>query len=160
MASRHLRDVRRTIGRNARDLVRQIERSPQEARLEKLTARAEAGTFEAKLAASLTEVTDPLARVAAANEALGELAFVLDSRARWSPTAGRLALWGTFLLTLLAVFERALFQAYGVMACGVIAVFAAHVMKKRTQKIEREGREVADALVRTMLPGAAQRRRK
>ena len=108
----------------------------------------------------LAEVSDPAARVAAANEALGDLAFVLDSRARWSPTAGRLALWGTFLLTLLAVYDHALYQAYGVMACGVIAVFAAHVMKKRTQTIDREGREIADALVKTLLPEAPHRRRR
>src|SRR5258708_10667938 len=93
LASLQLRGVKKALGTGAPGLLREIERTAKDARLEKLAARAQPDTFEAKLAASLEGIQDEPAKVTATNEALGDLALLLESRTRWSPAAVRIVLF-------------------------------------------------------------------
>lgn len=152
LASIQLRGVRRALGQRARDLLREIERTAKEARLGKLAARAEPDTFEAKLAAALDGVEDEAARITVTNEALGDLAFLLESRARWSPAAVRIVLFGALLLVALALIEWSILEACLVMGVGGAGVAIAALLGSRAREIERDQRKIADGFVEALVP--------
>ena len=154
LASMHLRGVRGALGSAAPALLREIERAPKETRLEKLASRGEADTFEAKLAASLEGIEDDAGKVTATNEALGDLALLLEARARWSPAAIRIVLFGGFLLAVLALIKWAIVEACIVMGIGALGVAIAAWIGSRARDVEREQRKLADAFVEALVPGA------
>jgi Flp pilus assembly protein TadB len=154
LASIQLRGVREALGPRAAELVRELERTPQDARLGKLASKALPDTFEAKLAASLEGIEDPSAKVTATNEALGDLALSLESRARWSPAAVRIVLFAGFLLAALALIKWMLLEACIVMGVGAVGVAIAALMGSRARDLEKEQRKLADAFVEALVPGA------
>ena len=154
LASLHLRAVRRTLGRTPKELATELQRLPVDERLAALRSRAPRGTFEAKLGEALSGVTDAQAKAVATNELLRDLEFELESRARWSPVAVRLVLFGEFLIAAVALIELALAEACAVFVLGGVGAGLAVALGNRARKLDLAQRQSADRFVELVLPNA------
>ncbi len=152
LASLHLRGVRGLRGNATQAFVERLRRVPVGERLGMVKARARQGTFEAKVADALEAAPNATERVVAANEALGDLAFELESRARWSPAAVRLILFGCFLCVAIALIHGSLFELCGAAVLGAVGFVVCVSVRNRARTLDQQLRTTADALVDALVP--------
>lgn len=156
LSALHLRAIGRAVGPAARALVAELPRVERGARLDRLRGRVDgaAAPFERQLAEGLGDAKTDEARAEAANEALGDLAAVLESRAKWSSAALRIVLLGGLLCAALCLIRQA-FMSAGIVA-GVIAVGAGATawLGSKARGLDQSHRKTADRLVELLLPDA------
>jgi hypothetical protein len=128
------------------------------ARLELVRQRCPAASWEAHLASAVGLATSLADRVDAASEATWELSARFASRARWGSSGIRLAAAAGFLLavTATALGEKA--QAVWALVPALAGAVTAFAMHAGTRSLERTQRELADDLVRLLVPEAHERR--
>jgi type IV secretory pathway TrbD component len=126
------------------------------ARLDRLVSGldATAAAFERSLAEGLKDARTDGARAEAANEALGDLAAVLESRAKWSSAALRIVLLGGLLCAALCLIRQE-FVSAGIVA-GIIAVGAGATawLGRKASLLDKSHRKTADRLVELLVPDA------
>lgn len=160
LASLHVRGVSRAIGSAAPALIAELPRVDRAARLERLTSRLEKEapgpepTFERRLAEALGEAHTDAARAEAANEALGDLAAILESRAKWSSAALRIVLLGGLLCGALCLIRQEIVGAGIVAGIIVVGAGATAWLGQRATALDKAHRKTADRLVELLLPDA------
>lgn len=151
LASAHLVAIARSTPTDLEVLCRSIQRLPAGDRAAVLAERASGWVCE--LGMRLRDARTPSMRVAATNEALSELALVLDARAEWPSAAIRMAALSGLLVVsvgLLADVGAVVVTLCGALF-GVAAVFASFAAR-RARIESRAVRRAIDELVGLCVP--------
>ena len=141
-------------------------RVPMERRLDVAAQRALPGGWTRALVDAVREAPDDAARIAATNEALGDLALQLEAGAGWAPAALRVGISATLLLAVAAFLVGVPYAALPVCAVGGAGALGAADAGRRARALAARQRERADEIVALLLPdlvrqaGASQGRRR
>lgn len=157
LASLHLRGVAAALGPSVAGLLTELPRVERDKRLDRVAARIESAapeTFERRLVEGLQSANNDRARAEAANEALGDLAAVLESRAKWSSAALRIVLLGGLLSAAVCLIRQEFVHA-GIVA-GLIAVGSGLTawLGSKAGGLDKAHRKSADRLVELLVPDA------
>ncbi len=130
----------------------QLKRVPLEERPAALLERTESGSWENGFARDLVEAPDVAWRVAAANDAVSDLAHALELRAGWPRSAARLAGAASFLLAVVAyIVDHGLDHALAILIPGAVAIAACAEAGRRATAATRASRKDVDALVEVVM---------
>lgn len=159
LAWAQLRRVLRSASPDIRALATTLKRLPPHARVEELARRAEAGSFEHRLAQNLLEEARAddkshaeKARIAAVNDALADIDHTLSAGAAWPGVAVRVCARSSLLLAVIAfVVERSASSILPLLLIGGAGSFACIALGRRSQREARERRAAIDALVSVLL---------
>lgn len=158
---RHWVRASRLTATDARALSRELRALPGETRLPELARRSPPGSWERRFAADLMEAGDERARIAAANELLGEVEHRLREGAGWPPAAVRLSLLVSLKLAVLSFFWGAgTAEILTVLSTGVIGAGVSAVAGRAGRTEATRQREAIDALVAAAVGSVARRRRR
>lgn len=149
----HLRAVSRALTPSAASLVPALLRTELADRDRKLASLVPRESWEGQLADALFTATSPALRAAAANEALGDLELLFSSRARWAPSAIRIALLGGLLFGALALIRADWMLSIVVVGLSAVAAGACATISSKTRATEKLLRKQADALIDALIPG-------
>lgn len=157
LASLHWRGVAAALGPSIAGLLTELPRVDRDKRLDRVASRSEGAppeTFERRLVEGLQSANNDRARAEAANEALGDLAAVLEGRAKWSSAALRIVLLGGLLCAALCLIRQEFMHA-GIVA-GLIAVGSAVTasLGSKANNLDKAHRKTADRLVELLVPDA------
>lgn len=152
LAAAHLRRVRRSTSPDLRALAASLKRVAPPSRAEELARRTPPESWEHRLAQSLFEAQTPNARVAAANDALAEIALTLSAGASWPGTAHRICVRGTLLIGLIVFLaQRSAENIVPLLAIGGVGGFACLAIGRLARREAKERREAIDALVAALV---------
>jgi hypothetical protein len=157
LARAQLRRVRAAIDDDARLERAALLRVPAEARLSAVAERARAGSWVCELVDALRGARDDDERVAAANEALGDLARALEAGAGWPGAALRVCVSATLLLAVAAFLFGVPLAALPVCGVGGAGALASAELGRRARRVAERQRGRADDLVAVLLPELAGR---
>jgi hypothetical protein len=153
---------RATLGapsRRARALVPLLRRtSDLEARRELCVSESPPRSWEARLAAELGKAEGEAERLDAASELSWELAASLAARARWGGVAVRVAVALALLLGVSSVALGHRAHAIAAMLPALVGAAVAFALQTSASRSEREQRELADELVKLLVPEARRMR--
>lgn len=132
---------------------------PAEERLPALARRAPPGSWEHRFAHAVMEAEGEAAKIAAANELLGEAAFALDVGAGWPAAATRIGVLGAMLLGAAALLAGAgAAVSAAALALGVAGAIAAAAAGRASRAEAAQQRRALDALVAAALGPLAEGR--
>lgn len=153
LARKRARTIERMSVPALRDLVSDLRKLAPDQRVAELLQRAQAETWEHRLAEEVHNAPAGAERVNAANDVLFDLEHELDVGKVWATTAVRLALAGTALLGLAAYLLKGGPIA---LAATLIIGFAggafAFFLGEQGNERAKARREAFDALVKAVLP--------
>ncbi|HVY46997.1 MAG TPA: hypothetical protein VHB21_14015 [Minicystis sp.] len=148
----HAIGVIRSTSSDLAGLAAGLKRVPMPERPAALRDRAAEGSWERGFAEELVEAQDERWRVAAANDALSELAHTLEARAAWPNAALRIAAFGALLLGVLGfLLDHDLGWALPILAPGGVAAVLCLEAGRRARAAARARRRDVDALVDVVL---------
>lgn len=125
---------------------------PAEERLPALARRAPPGSWEHRFARAVMEAEGEAAKIAAANELLGEAAYQLDVGAGWPAAATRIGVLGAMLLGAAALLAGAgVAVGAGALALGVAGAMVAAGAGRASRAEAAQQRRALDALVAVAL---------
>jgi hypothetical protein len=152
LAWSHAIAVTRAAGGKLATIAAGLKRVPLEARPAALLERTEPGSWEHDLARELVEAPDVAWRVAAANDAVSDLAHALELRAGWPRSAARLAGAASFLLAVVAyIVDQGLDHTLGIIVPGAVAIAACVEAGRRATQATRASRKDVDALIEVVM---------
>jgi Flp pilus assembly protein TadB len=157
LALAHLRRVRAAIDEDSRLDRAALLRVPAEARFSAVAERARPGSWLGELVDALRAARDDDERVAAANEALGDLARILEAGAAWPGAALRVCVSATLLLAVGAFLLGVPLASLPVCAVGGAGALASAELGRRARRHAERQRTRADDLVAALLPDLAGR---
>ena len=115
-------------------------------------------SWEGALGRAITDAPTEFERVDAASEAVGDLGAFLASRSRWAQTAVRLQAAVGLLLGALAFAQGERLWAGAALGAGILLALFTHFLAESAASRERAQRELADELIRLLLPDATEPR--
>ena len=148
----HAIAVMRAGGGDAAATTAALKRVPLEERPAALLERAAEGSWQKTFAREVIEAPNEAWRVAAANDAISDLAHALEARASWPKAAARVAAAAAFLCAVVAfIGERDLGSAVPSLVPGAVALAACFEASRRANDAARTCRKEMDALVEVVM---------
>jgi hypothetical protein len=152
LAWSHAIAVGKAAGGKLATIAAGLKRVPLEERPAALLERTEPGSWENELARELVEAPDVAWRVAAANDAVSDLAHALALRAGWPRSAARLAGAASFLLAVVAyIVDHGLDHTLGIIIPGAVAIAACVEAGRRATQATQASRKDVDALIEVVM---------
>lgn len=132
-----------------------LKRVPPTERVGVVLEKAPAKSWEADFARALADAHHPAERADVGSEAVGDVAALFGSRARWSDAALRVQALGGVLLTIVGFIRGDRVGALGALGIAIVGASVVLGFGRRTTHLEKEQRQRVDDLVGLLLPDAS-----
>jgi hypothetical protein len=155
-AWRHALAGGKARGGNVAAMTAQLKRVPLAERPKALLERAPEGSWQKTFASEIVEAPTEAWKVAAANDAISDLAHALDLRAGWPRAAARVAAAAAFLGAIVAyIVDRELDHTLAICVPGAIAIVLCVEAGRRAKDAAKACRKDMDALVEVVMGDVA-----
>lgn len=155
-AVRRRRAIEAAPSAAAKDLVRRLRALNEADRIGALRTSILPGadTWEGRLALAISQAPDERERVDAASEAVSTLGAIYTKGAAWGSSGVRILLLVGLLLGAVGIARGSHLEAVAAFLIAAFGAAASRGLLTSASTLERRQRELADAVVEVLVPGA------